>query len=50
MIVTNPVDQVQPPKAPKPKRECYDEVQTRILIDNLEKLTEMMSNTKLQFY
>ena len=30
---------MQPPKAPKPKRECYDEVQTRILIDNLEKLT-----------
>lgn len=39
MIVTNPADRVQPPKAPKPKRECYDEVQTRILIDNLEKLT-----------
>ncbi len=39
IIVTNPVDRVQPPKAPKPKRECYDEVQTRILIDNLEKLT-----------
>lgn len=39
MIVTNPADRVQLPKAPKPKRECYDEVQTRILIDNLEKLT-----------
>lgn len=39
MIVTNPADRVQPPKAPKPKRECYDEVQTRILIDILEKLT-----------
>ena len=39
MIVTNPADRVQPPRAPKPKRECYDEVQTRILIDNLEKLT-----------
>ena len=39
MIVTNPADRVQPPKAPKPKRECYDEIQTRILIDNLEKLT-----------
>ena len=39
MIVTNPADRVQSPKAPKPKRECYDEVQTRILIDNLEKLT-----------
>ncbi len=39
MIVTNPADRVQPPKAPKPKREYYDEVQTRILIDNLERLT-----------
>lgn len=39
MIGTNPADRVQAPKAPKPKRECYDEVQTRILIDNLEKLT-----------
>ena len=36
MIVTNPADRVQPPKL---KRECYDEVQTRILIDNLERLT-----------
>ena len=39
MIVNNPAERVQPPKAPKPKRDCYDEVQTRILIDNLEKLT-----------
>lgn len=39
MIGTNPADRVQFPKAPKPKREYYDEVQTRILIDNLEKLT-----------
>ena len=38
-IVTTPADRVQSPKAHKPKRECYDEVQTRILIDNLEKLT-----------
>ena len=39
MTVNNPADRVQSPKAPKPKRECYDEVQTIILIDNLEKLT-----------
>ena len=39
MIVNNPAERVQPPKVPKPKRDCYDEVQTRILIDNLEKLT-----------
>lgn len=39
MIVSNPAERVQPPKVPKPKRDCYDEVQSRILIDNLEKLT-----------
>jgi len=39
IIVSNPTERVQPPKVPKPKRDCYDEVQTRILIDNLEKLT-----------
>lgn len=39
MIVNNPAERVQPPKAPKTKRDCYNEVQTRILIDNLEKLT-----------
>lgn len=39
MIVTNSSDHIQPPKAPKTKRKCYDEVQTRILIDNLEILT-----------
>lgn len=36
MIVNNPAERVQPPKT---KRDCYNEVQTRILIDNLEKLT-----------
>ena len=30
---------MQPPKTQKPKRDCYDEEQTRILVDNLEKLT-----------
>lgn len=39
MIVNNPVERVQPSKAPKPKRDCYDEVETRILIDKLEKIT-----------
>lgn len=39
MIVTNPAERVEPPKAPKPQRPCYDEDQTRILVDNLEKLT-----------
>ena len=50
MLVNNPAERVQPPKAPKPKRDCYDEVQTRILIDNLEKLTyhflELMDSNK----
>ena len=39
MIVNNPAERIQPPKAPKPKRGCYDEVPIRILIDNLEKIT-----------
>lgn len=39
MIVSNPAELVQLLRAPKPKRDFYDEVQTRILIDNLEKLT-----------
>lgn len=30
---------MQPHKTQKPKRDCYDEEQTRILVDNLEKLT-----------
>ncbi len=39
LIVTNPAERVQPPKTQKPKRPCYDEEQTRILVENLEKLT-----------
>ena len=38
MIVTNPVERVEPPKAPKPQRPCYDEEQTKILVDNLGNL------------
>jgi integrase len=39
LIVSNPAERVQPPKARKPIRPHYDEEQTRILVDNLEKLT-----------
>ena len=39
ILISNPAERVQPPKAPKPKRECYDELQTKILVDNLIKLT-----------
>lgn len=39
LIVSNPAERVQPPKTQKPKRPCYDEEQTRILVENLEKLT-----------
>lgn len=39
LIVSNPADRVQSPKAKKPIRPHYDEDQTRILVDNLEKLT-----------
>lgn len=38
MIVTNPAERVQPPKAKKPKRRSYDDEQTKILLENLEQL------------
>ena len=38
LIVTNPAERVQPPKARKPKRKSYDDEQTKILIENLELL------------
>ena len=39
MIVTNPAERVQPPKAKKPKRRSYDDEQTKILLENLEQLS-----------
>ena len=39
LIVANPAERVQPPKARKPKRRSYDDEQTKILLENLEKLT-----------
>ena len=39
LIVSNPAERVQPPKAKKPKRKSYDDEQTKILLENLEKLT-----------
>ena len=39
LIVSNPAERVQSPKTKKPIRPHYDEDQTRILVDNLEKLT-----------
>ena len=39
MIVTNPAERVQPPKAKKPKRKSYDDGQTKILLENLEQLS-----------
>ena len=38
LIVTNPAERVQPPKARKPKRRSYDDEQTKILLENLELL------------
>ena len=38
LIVANPAERVQPPKARKPLRRHYDEDQTKILVDNLQKL------------
>ena len=38
LIVTNPAERVQPPKARKPRRKSYDDEQTKILLENLELL------------
>lgn len=40
VIVSNPVERVQPPKAKKPKRKYYDDDQCKILLENLEQLDE----------
>lgn len=39
LIVSNPAERVQPPKAKKPKRRSYDDEQTKILLENLENLS-----------
>jgi len=39
LIVANPAERVQAPKARKPKRRSYDDEQTKILLENLEKLS-----------
>ena len=36
LLLHNPADRVQPPKARKPKREYYDDEQCKILLDNLK--------------
>ena len=38
LVVSNPAERVQPPKARKPKRKSYDDEQTKILLENLELL------------
>lgn len=40
LLVANPCERVQPPKARKPKRKFYDEKQTQFLVENLNKLDE----------
>ena len=40
VIVSNPAERVQPPKAKKPKRKYYDDDQCKILLENLEQLDE----------
>ena len=39
IIVSNPAERVQPPKARKPKRKYYDDDQCKILLENLEQLS-----------
>ena len=40
VIVSNPAERVQPPKAKKPKRKYYDDDQCKKLLENLEQLDE----------
>lgn len=40
LIVSNPAERVQPPKARKPKRRYYDDEQCKILLENLTSLGE----------
>ena len=40
IIVSNPAERVQPPKARKPKRKYYDDNQCKILLENLEQLSK----------
>ena len=39
VIVSNPAERVQPPKAKKPKRKYYDDDQCKILLEKLEQLS-----------
>lgn len=39
LIVENPAEHIQAPKAKKTKRRSYDDVQTKILLENLELLS-----------
>lgn len=38
LLVSNPAERVQPPKATKPKRRYYDDEQCKILLENLTEL------------
>lgn len=40
LIVSNPVERVQPPKTTKPKRRYYDDEQCKMLLENLTELRE----------
>ena len=40
LLVSNPAERVQPPKAMKPKRRYYDDEQCKILLENLTELSE----------
>lgn len=47
LIVSNPAERVQPPKAKKPKRRYYDDEQTKILLDNLSTLDKEQIKYKI---
>ena len=47
LIVANPAERVQPPKARKPKRRSYDDEQTKVLLENLELLSSKDTKYKV---
>lgn len=47
LIVSNPAERVQPPKAMKPKRRYYDDEQCKVLLENLTTLGEDQTKYKV---
>lgn len=47
LIVSNPAERVQPPRAKKPRRKFYDDAQCKVLLENLATLTDDLIKYKV---